>query len=913
MSKLFVSYAHADSDIVTAVSRELQEAGHEVWIDKYGIQGGTLWGAEIAKAIIACDVLLLFLSPKAVASDYVRREVDIAFHEKRKILPVMLEKVEIPVELDYQLAGLQYIDYQAPDWRTRLSIALGSLPLRRSEKDTGKLKNPYASLPVLEPIERLLILSNRKKELERGMEYLSNHRLLLVTGMPGMGKSTFARALLEFVPAGSPPPFWYNFERQRSSGNSLGVLLEHISSYLDVCLDAEVRREVMAFRNSAGGNASVNDVDVLISFLYQDPPIWLVFDNMETVLSRDTNEFLDDNLELLFESLKSSGHNAKIIVTNPFVPILKSGEPYLEDGTSALTLEGLDDDFSVAFLRAYGLQNLPEDKLKPLVREINGHPFILNHMARYIQAVGVPAAMENFQGGLEEVSERFGDTLRQRLSTQEFNALRSVIILNREIPLTGLCQVAQVKPGVIARLREKGLLQTNDTGKFWLHNIVRNSLKPAESDLLRQAHLRAMNFYRHQELPSSPQSMDDFANVLEWHHHAVEANDVVSAYAAVFPTGLKEQLMKWNEYALLVKLCQRTLTAFYQVKADISHIEANLSNIEQIHIYHALGTACFLMGDFTNSVTHLNTALNLLQAQDDEELGIRLLIDLAESYNGLRDYKSATDLCQQLAILLANSRNEILQAKFLHLRGIIRRDQGFAEEATRDLEQALQIYKALNDQVHVANITGDLGIGYYFKNRFEEAISYYRQAIVSSEANNDLRGAMIGYFNIGDIYLLSAKYDVAGEELRTAFETARRKKITWMEVDAGLYLAETLLALSDFEQAEEILNELKPLLQKRASRCSVGLELTLRARLCWKRKQIDQAKTLYRRAFEILENDSDCRYECARAYLPYSEFMLEDGKTDSAELALQKGRKLFQDLNNQLGVEMVDRTLSTLR
>jgi tetratricopeptide (TPR) repeat protein len=912
MARLFISYAHADSVIVKDISKVLQEAGHEVWIDRHDIQGGTLWGSEIAKAIIACDALLLFLSTESVSSDDVRREVDIAFEEKRKILPIMLENVEIPVELDYQLTGIQYIDYQAPDWKARLLAALGGQPLRKPVKDTGKLKNPYSSLPVLEPIERLLILSNREEELKRAVYHLSLHRLLLITGMPGIGKSTFARALLEFLPPGSPPPFWYNFERQRSTGNSLSVLLDHISSYLDVCLDAEVRREVMAFRASPGGNASANDVDVLISFLNQDIPVWLVFDNLETVLSPDTYEFLDEDLELLFESLKSNTHKAKIIVTNPFIPILRKGELFQEAGTSALILEGLNDEFTFAFLRAFGLHDHSKEELEPLIREINGHPFVLNYVARYIQAMRSKVILENLPGGLEEINERFGDFLKERLSSQEFHALQALTVLNREISLPGLCQIAQVRQRVIMRLREQGLLQTDETGRFWLHNIVRSSLKPAESDLLRQAHVQAMNFYRQQEIPLAPQRIDDYAGVLEWHHHAVEANDAVSAYAALFSTGLKEQLVLWNEYEILTRLCEKIISAMYQIEANLVQVQANLTNTERINVYHTMGVACFLLGDFAKSIAQLKTALNLLQTQDDDELRIKVLIDLSESYNKSRDFKTAMDLCQQIEVLLANIKNDVLQAKFLHLRGIINRDQGFANEAIRDFEEALKIYQELNDQVHIANITGDLGIGYYFKNRFEEAVSYYRQAIVSSEANNNLRGAMIGYFNIGDIYLLGANFHAASRELKTAFEIARKKKITWMELDAGLYLSEALIGLEDFDQAEDILYGLKPSLTKQASRCSSGLELSLHARLCWKRNQMEQAKIYYQRAFEIMDNAANCQYECARAYIPYAEFIVKVGNKELAEVALQKGRRIFEEQNNQLGLEMIDKARSTL-
>jgi len=912
MARLFISYAHADNIIVNEISKVLQEAGHEVWIDTHGIQGGTLWGSEITKAIIACDVLLLFLSSKAVGSDYVRREVDIAFEEKRKILPIMLENVETPVELDYQLAGIQYIDYQASDWKTRLLAALGSQPLRKPVKDTGKLKNPYSSLPVLEPIERLLILSNREEELKKGVYHLSLHRLLLVTGMPGIGKSTFARALLEFLPPGSPPPFWYNFERQRSTGNSLSVLLDHISSYLDVCLDAEVRREVMAFRASPGGNASANDVDVLISFLNQDIPVWLVFDNLETVLSPDTYEFLDEDLELLFESLKSNTHKAKIIVTNPFIPILRAGELFLEAGTSALILEGLNDDFTFAFLRAFGLQNHSKEELEPLISEINGHPFVLNYVARYIQAMGSQVILENLPGGLEEINERFGDFLKERLSSQEFHALQALTVLNREISLPGLCQVAQVRQSVMMRLREQGLLQTDEMGRFWLHNIVRSSLKPAEADRLQQAHIRAMNFYRRKETPLAAQRIDDYANVLEWHHHAVEGNDAVSAYTALYSTRLKDQLMKWNEYELLATLCEATFTAVYQVEANVSQIEANLSSMERINLYQTLGTAYFLLDDSTKSIAPLESAINLLP-EPEEELKIKLLIELSESYNKSGDFKAATDLCQRIEVLLVNIKNDTLQAKFLHLRGIIYRDQGFAKEAISDLEEALRIYKGLNDQIHIANITGDLGIGYYFQNRFEDAISYYRQAIVSSEGNNDLRGAMIGYFNIGDIYLLGENFHAASRELRTAFEIAQKKKIMWMEVNSGLYLAEALIGLEDFDKAQDILHRLKPSLTKQAARCSSGLELTLHARLCWKGNQKDLARRYYEQAFELLENTADCQYECARAYLSYAEFIVEEGYKDLAEVILQKGRRIFEKQNNLLGLEMIDKARSILQ
>jgi hypothetical protein len=318
-------------------------------------------------------------------------------------------------------------------------------PSSNSESDRILRKLPIRSyVPGLEITERELIFSNREKELRRGIEHLNNHRLLVVTGMPGIGKSTYARALLEFMSEDSFRPFWYNFDRHKSSGNSLGNLLDQLSSYLNSQLNFPVWQEVMSFRFTEE-QASATNVDVLMGFLIHSKPIWLVFDNLETVLSRETNKFLDERLELLFDTLKNASNNVKIIVTNPFVPQLQSGEPYLEDGTSELTLDGLDEKFEIEFLQAYGLKDIPEQVLLPLVSEINGHPFILNYIARYIRALGVSAAVENLNIGLEDISEQFGTSLKKRLSEQEFTALQSLSILNRENSFQVLCQIAQVK------------------------------------------------------------------------------------------------------------------------------------------------------------------------------------------------------------------------------------------------------------------------------------------------------------------------------------------------------------------------------------------------------------------------------------------------------------------------------------
>lgn len=88
------------------------DAGLEIWIDRQDIQAGNTWRVQIVQAIDTCDAFVLMLSPSSAASDNVRKEIDLAQDPGRTIFPIMLERVRLPAEIRYPLAGLQFVDIQ---------------------------------------------------------------------------------------------------------------------------------------------------------------------------------------------------------------------------------------------------------------------------------------------------------------------------------------------------------------------------------------------------------------------------------------------------------------------------------------------------------------------------------------------------------------------------------------------------------------------------------------------------------------------------------------------------------------------------------------------------------------------------------------------------------------------------------
>jgi len=112
MTQVFTSYSRRDTETVDTIVEKMSQAGISVWIDREAIKAGNTWRVQIVQAIDTCPAFVLMLSPNSVASDNVRKEIDLSQDSGRTIFAVMLEPAKLPAEIRYQLAGLQFIDVQ---------------------------------------------------------------------------------------------------------------------------------------------------------------------------------------------------------------------------------------------------------------------------------------------------------------------------------------------------------------------------------------------------------------------------------------------------------------------------------------------------------------------------------------------------------------------------------------------------------------------------------------------------------------------------------------------------------------------------------------------------------------------------------------------------------------------------------
>jgi len=108
----FVSYAHADSEIVFPIIKELHSRGVLMWYDN-GIESGHEWSQVLGDRILNCDKLLLFISPDSIQSHHVRQEINFANSKRKQILPVYIKPTKLNAGVEMTISVFQAIFYYA--------------------------------------------------------------------------------------------------------------------------------------------------------------------------------------------------------------------------------------------------------------------------------------------------------------------------------------------------------------------------------------------------------------------------------------------------------------------------------------------------------------------------------------------------------------------------------------------------------------------------------------------------------------------------------------------------------------------------------------------------------------------------------------------------------------------------------
>jgi len=111
--RVFISHSSKDRAFTKRLAALLKSNGIEYWYSATHIAGAKQWHDEIGQALARCTWFLVVLTPQAVRSAWVKRELLFALNDVRynqRIIPVLRKPCQYAL-LSWTLPGFQFVDF----------------------------------------------------------------------------------------------------------------------------------------------------------------------------------------------------------------------------------------------------------------------------------------------------------------------------------------------------------------------------------------------------------------------------------------------------------------------------------------------------------------------------------------------------------------------------------------------------------------------------------------------------------------------------------------------------------------------------------------------------------------------------------------------------------------------------------
>ena len=161
---------------------------------------------------------------------------------------------------------------------------------------------------------------------------------------------------------------------------------------------------------------------------------------------------------------------------------------------------------------------------------------------------------------------------------------------------------------------------------------------------------------------------------------------------------------------------------------------------------------------------------HLGQAQDQLNKFETQVSELINRSTGLmyNQPDSAEMLLEQALTLTTNNNLRFLEAEVYRAQAGLSYITAEYPSSLLASQKALEIYRELEHELGIAQVSNILGLIYQMQGKTEQAIEFHNESIVFAEDLNDLVLLAKNYFNLGIVYDHSQDYETALEMLDTA-------------------------------------------------------------------------------------------------------------------------------------------------
>jgi len=120
--QVYMSYAQQDRELAWNLAKALKNAGLHVWIDIDNIYPGDNWAEVIGKALKESQAMVVLLTPSALQSEWVRKDIAYAIGNlayEWRVIPVLVGGMSAD-EIPWILRQMQVIHLENPEQQDRI-------------------------------------------------------------------------------------------------------------------------------------------------------------------------------------------------------------------------------------------------------------------------------------------------------------------------------------------------------------------------------------------------------------------------------------------------------------------------------------------------------------------------------------------------------------------------------------------------------------------------------------------------------------------------------------------------------------------------------------------------------------------------------------------------------------------------
>jgi LuxR family maltose regulon positive regulatory protein len=216
------------------------------------------------------------------------------------------------------------------------------------------------------------------------------------------------------------------------------------------------------------------------------------------------------------------------------------------------------------------------------------------------------------------------------------------------------------------------------------------------------------------------------------------------------------------------------------------------------------GTLLYMKGDFEKGLALFTQAENIFRSEGNSSDLALMLIRRASGYRFLGNYpNSIKDAEEVIQITEGHDTMRSLYAEALRVKGLALFRLGNSKQSVKFLENSLDAYIAIKDQIGIPLLLMETGMAYDSLGKYAEASAAYEKALeIWKQEGNLLRQSNL-LNNMGVMYHIQGEYGKSASAYEDGLLCARRSSYKRLEALISIGLGDLYAELQDFEIASQ--------------------------------------------------------------------------------------------------------------